>query len=50
VGPRSYPGALVNVGHVISDRTVANILKRHGIEAAPWWKGRATWATFLKAY
>jgi len=43
-------GALANVGHVVSDRTVANILKSHGIEPAPQRKSRSTWATFLKAH
>jgi transposase InsO family protein len=43
-------GALANLGHVLSDRTVANILKRHGLEPAPRRKGRSTWTTFLKAH
>jgi putative transposase len=43
-------GALANLGHVLSDRTVANILKGHGIEPAPQRKRRSTWATFLKAH
>ena len=43
-------GALANLGHVISDRTVANILKGHGIEPAPQRKNQSTWATFLKAH
>jgi putative transposase len=43
-------GAVANLGHVVSDRTVANILKRHGIEPAPQRKRQSTWATFLKAH
>jgi hypothetical protein len=43
-------GALANLGHILSDRTVANILKRHGLEPAPRRKGRSTWTTFLKAH
>jgi putative transposase len=43
-------GAVANLGHVLSDRTVANILKGHGIEPAPQRKRRSTWATFLKAH
>ena len=43
-------GALANLGHVVSDRTVANILKCHGIEPAPQRKRQSTWATFLKAH
>ncbi len=28
-------GALANLGHTLSDATVGNILKKHGIEPAP---------------
>jgi putative transposase len=28
-------GALANLGHVVSDQTVSNILRRHGIAPAP---------------
>ena len=28
-------GALTNLGHTVSDQTVGNILKRHGIAPAP---------------
>ena len=43
-------GALANVGYHISDRTVGNVLKQHGIEPAPDRKGRTKWAPFLKAH
>lgn len=43
-------GALVNVGYHISDSTVGNILKAHGIEPAPDRRRQTTWATFLKAH
>ena len=43
-------GALANLGHNISDQTVGNILKAHGIEPAPQRKRQTTWKTFLKAY
>ena len=43
-------GALANLGHTISDQTVGNILKQHGIEPAPNRKRQTTWATFLKAH
>jgi transposase InsO family protein len=43
-------GALANLGHVLSDRSVANILRRHGLEPAPRRRGRTSWATFLKAH
>ena len=28
-------GALANLGHTVSDQTVGNILKRHGVAPAP---------------
>jgi putative transposase len=43
-------GALANLGHKISDQTVGNILKEHGIEPASERKRRTTWKTFLKAH
>lgn len=43
-------GALANLGHKISDQTVGNILKAHGIESAPERKRQSTWKTFLKAH
>jgi putative transposase len=42
--------ALANVGHNVSDQTVGNILKGHGIEPAPERKRTTTWSTFLKAH
>ena len=41
-------GALANLNHVVSDQTVGNILKAHGIEPAP--NRHTTWATFLKSH
>jgi putative transposase len=43
-------GALANLGHEISDQTVGNILKAHGIEPAPERKRQSTWKTFLKSH
>ena len=43
-------GALSNLGHEISDQTVGNILKRHGIEPAPDRKRQTTWKTFIKSH
>jgi putative transposase len=43
-------GALANLGHKVSDQTVGNILKAHGIEPAPDRKRQKTWKTFLKAH
>ncbi len=43
-------GALANLGHDISDQTVGNILKAHGIEPAPERKLQTTWKTFLNSH
>jgi putative transposase len=43
-------GALANLRHTISDQTVGNILKEHGICPAPDRERQTTWATFLKAH
>jgi putative transposase len=43
-------GALKNLGHEVSDTTVGNILKAHGIEPAPRRKKTTTWKTFIKAH
>ncbi len=43
-------GALANLVHEISDTTVGNILKEHGIEPAPERKRTTTWKTFLQAH
>ena len=43
-------GRLANLGHRISDTTVGNILKAHGIEPAPQRKHQTTWKTFIKAH
>jgi len=41
---------MANVGHEISETSVANILKEHGIEPAPQRKRQTTCHTFLKAH
>jgi len=43
-------GALANLGHIISDQTVGNILKRHSIEPAGDRKRQTTWKTFIKSH
>ena len=40
-------GALANLGHVLALTTIANILKRNGIEPAPERMQRITWKEFL---
>ena len=49
-GYNRLQGALANLGHEISDQSVGNIRKAHGIETAPERKRQTTWTTFLKAY
>jgi len=43
-------GALANLGHEVSDQTVGNVLKRHGILPAPERKKTTTWAQFIKSH
>ena len=41
-------GALGNLGYEITDTTVGNILKRHGIPPSPRRKPEIFWADFIK--
>ncbi len=43
-------GALVNLGYAISDQTVGNILKHHGIPPAPERKKTMTWREFIRIH
>jgi len=43
-------GALANLGHQVSDQTVGNILKRHGIAPAPKRSQKTTWKEFISAH
>ena len=43
-------GALANLGHVISDQTVGNILRRHGISPAPKRSQTTTWKQFIASH
>ena len=43
-------GALANLGHEVSDQTVGNILKRHGIPPAPERKKTTTWTEFIRSH
>jgi len=43
-------GALANLGQTLSDQSVGNIFKEHGIEPAPERKRGTSWETFLKAH
>jgi len=49
-GYRRIQGAFANVGHILARNTVANILKRHGIEPAPERNRRTTWKEFLRRH
>ena len=43
-------GALANLGYTVSDQTVGNILKRHGIPPAPERKTTTTWKEFIRTH
>src|ERR1035437_504064 len=43
-------GALANLGYDVSDQTVGNVLKRHGIPPVPERKHTTTWAAFIRAH
>jgi putative transposase len=43
-------GALKHLGYTISDQTVGNILKRHGILPAPDRKKTTTWKEFIRTH
>ena len=43
-------GSLKHLGYTISDQTVGNILKRHGIPPAPERKKTVTWREFIRSY
>src|ERR1700740_1445833 len=43
-------GALANLGHVISDQTVGNILHRHALPPAPERKRTTTWPDFIRTH
>ena len=49
-GYRRIQGALSNLGHEIARTTIANILKRHGIEPAPERNRKTTWKEFLRRH
>ena len=43
-------GAVANLGYVISDQTVGNILHRHGLPPAPERKRTTTWPDFIRTH
>ena len=43
-------GALANLGHQVSDQTVGNILRRHGIGPVPERSKTTTWKDFIRRH
>jgi putative transposase len=43
-------GALANLGYTVSDQTVGNILKRHGVPPAPGRRKTTTWHEFIRTH
>src|SRR5258708_10707011 len=43
-------GPLANLGDTISDQSVGNIVKRHGIPPAPERKTTTTWKAFIRTH
>ena len=43
-------GTLANLGHHVSDQTVGNVLKRHGIPTAPKRSQSTAWKDFISAH
>src|SRR6516165_6832627 len=43
-------GALANLGHAISDRTVGNILRRHNLAPAPERSRTTSWKEFIRSH
>src|SRR5215510_378252 len=43
-------GALANLGYTLSDQTVGNILKRHGLPPAPARTKTTTWKEFIRTH
>jgi len=49
-GERRIQGALSNLGHGVARTTIANNLKRHGIEPAPERNRKTKWKEFLRRH
>lgn len=43
-------GALANLGYTVSDQTIGNILKRHGLSPAPEREKTTTWKEFIRTH
>jgi putative transposase len=49
-GYRRIVGVLYNLGYQVSHQTVANLLKRHGLEPAPERQKTTTWKEFIRSH
>src|SRR5262245_27071013 len=49
-GYRRIVGALANLGFEVSDQTVGNVLRRHGMPPAPERKRATTWLAFIRTH
>jgi len=49
-GYRRIQGALANLGHEVARGTIANILRKHGLEPAPERNAKTTWKEFLSRH
>ena len=49
-GYERIQGALSNLGHAVGRATIADILRRHGIEPAPERSRKTTWKEFLSRH
>ncbi len=43
-------GALANLGHIVSDQTVGNVPRRHGLAPAPKRSQNTTWKDFITSH
>ena len=43
-------GAVANLGHEVSDQTVGNVLRRHGIAPVPKRSQTTAWKDFIAAH
>ena len=43
-------GALANLGYRLSDQTVGNLLRRHGLSPAPKRKQTVSWRDFIRSH
>ena len=49
-GDNRIVGALANLGYLLSDQTVGNILRRHGLSPAPKRKQAISWKDFIRSH